>query len=115
MSYQIGGVNIAPIAYGSFSGGSGGILTKEFNCTCDWTSSGQYTITTILANTYSGLVPIATLSSQTYNDAVKIISINSSTNTTCNVTVFRLRDSSNNQTIDDNNVDNPFNFVVFGN
>ena len=48
-------------------------------------------------------------------NTVKIISIDSSTNTTCDVIVFRLRDASNNQTIGDNDVDNPFNFVIFGN
>ena len=116
MSYSVNGTNIAPIAYGRFSGGTAGTLSKSFNCSIasikDSNNHIKYTITiTSTSPAYTVLVPIATLSSLSDGGLLKQITIESSNATTCTVVVWSLPGSLASDTHD---VDNAFTFVIFG-
>jgi hypothetical protein len=111
MSYKIGGINIAPIAYGSIDGTTL-ISNTHYNCTLSGTAP-EYIITpTIYTPSTSILTIIATLGpySGSFANLTPTICINYANTTSVSVTPRRLR-SSNDSSSDSLNF--PFSFVIF--
>jgi hypothetical protein len=107
-----GTYNLAPIAYGLFSGNA---LSKSYNISSTITGTGNTLTMTIIHPTPNGnYIPIVTLTDLAYNDPVPIIDIASTTNDTIVFRFWRLRDSNNNQIVDTSSRYS-FYVVIYGN
>ena len=106
--------NLAPIAYGLITSPSS--LSNSYNVNSSPTTSGSSITITITNPSINGnYIPIVTFTGLAYNQVVPIIEVSGTTSTTITFTSYKLRDSNNNQIIDDSIGTWSFYFVVFGN